>query len=103
MQPAALILAVLLATGCTASSTGGPDTAEPTAQPSSAEEVPWSNYSADVRGRIDAALAAKDCPALQTEFDRADQNSDAQRSRTGTSNAKLMEYLDRGMRAAGCY
>jgi uncharacterized membrane protein len=65
--------------------------------------VPWSDYAPEVHARIDGLLAAKNCRALQAEFDQADANNQATMSRTGHNNAALMGYLDVGMRSAGCY
>jgi hypothetical protein len=64
--------------------------------------VDWSNYSPAVRSRIDQAAAAKDCALLQSEFNTADSNDDAQRARTGNGNADLMSYIDAKMKSAGC-
>ena len=65
--------------------------------------VPWGDYDASVRTRIDAMAVAKDCSGLQAEFDQADNNNAATMTRTGHNNAALMGYLDDKMRAAGCY
>lgn len=62
----------------------------------SADEAPavdWASYSADTRTRIDNAVEAKDCAALQGEFDTAD----------GHSSTDLMVYLDAAMERVGCY
>lgn len=66
-------------------------------------KMDWKNYSPDVKQRIEGYTASKDCAGLQREFDTADANNDAQRSRTGSNNADLMGYLDDLMRDAGCY
>lgn len=66
-------------------------------------DVPWADYASDLRGRIDALAAAKDCTGLQSEFDIADANNDATMARVGHNNADLMGYIDGVMRAAGCY
>ncbi|MCB2412465.1 hypothetical protein LGT39_06325 [Demequina sp. TTPB684] len=65
--------------------------------------VPWDNYDASVKERIDSFEASADCDGLQAEFDTADANNAQQRERTGTGNAELMEYLDDIMRDVGCY
>ena len=65
--------------------------------------VDWSNYAPSVRTRIDSLAATRDCSGLQREFDLADANDRAQRSRTGTGNADLMRYIDNELRGAGCY
>lgn len=70
----------LLATGC-----GG-----------SAEEgasVNGDQYAPEVKERIDSAVDAADCDALQQEFDTAD----------GHGDADLMTYIDDAMESAGCY
>jgi hypothetical protein len=46
---------------------------------------------------------AKDCAGLQTEFDTAAANDDAQRARVGEGNAELMAYIDEWLTLAGCY
>jgi len=66
-------------------------------------EVDWDNYSPDVRSRIDRLASQGDCAGLQEEFDLADANDDAQRSRTGDGNADLMGYIDSKLDESGCY
>ena len=66
-------------------------------------EVNWSNYHNLVKERIDKAILGKDCIALQKEFTSAADNSSAQRKRTGESNTKLMNFLDKKMKEVGCY
>jgi hypothetical protein len=65
--------------------------------------VPWDNYDASVKDRIDSLEVAADCDGLQGEFDTADANNAQQRERTGTGNAELMAYIDAIMRDVGCY
>jgi hypothetical protein len=65
--------------------------------------VPWRDYASDLKPRIDGLAAAADCAGLQREFDTADANNAATRSRTGHSNTDLMAYIDDAMRGAGCY
>lgn len=65
--------------------------------------VDWSNYDSSVKARIDALEAAGDCVGLQTEFDTAYANNDAQRARTGEGNTDLLEYLNELMDDTGCY
>ena len=65
--------------------------------------MPWSDYAADLRPRIDAAAAAGGCVLLQQEFDTGAANDDETRARTGHGNAELMSYIDAAMKAAGCY
>lgn len=55
-----------------------------------ASAVDWSKYSPTVKTRIAGEVAAKDCAALQQEFNNAHA-------------ADLLAYLDNQMRAAGCY
>ncbi len=66
-------------------------------------EVNWDNYHPNVKVRLDALVATKDCQGLQAQFDAAERNSDAQRLRTGEGNYNLMAYTDEQMRKIGCY
>ena len=84
-------LAALTLTGC-----GG------AAAPAVAS-VQWADYAPGLQGRIDGLATAKDCAALQKEFDVADKNSEAVKARTGHGNAELMKYLDATLKGAGCY
>lgn len=65
--------------------------------------VQWDDYAPGTRARIDALAAARDCLALQAEFDQAEANGAATRARTGHNSAELMRYVDEAMRSAGCY
>ena len=65
--------------------------------------VKWENYADTVKQRIADLIDAQDCASLQTEFDIADQNSEATRNRTGDSNANLMSLIDDQMRKIGCF
>jgi len=65
--------------------------------------VDWNNYSPTVKQRIAELVDAADCTNLQNEFDNADSNNEAQRNRTGESNADLMSLLDDQMKKIGCY
>lgn len=69
----------------------------------SSNGVEWKNYAPDLQSRIDALASAKDCASLQEQFDNADANDDAQRSRTGSGNADLMGYIDDALKSADCY
>lgn len=94
----AVALCALALTGCSSGATP-----EPAPTPSR-ESVPWQDYSPEVKTRIDDMTNAKDCTGLQSEFDLADQNDAATRSRTGThGNAELMGYIDEALSMAGCY
>lgn len=64
--------------------------------------VDWSKYSPGVKARIDQMAATRDCAGLQAEFNTADSNNAAQRARTGSNNADLMEYIDNKMKDADC-
>ena len=64
--------------------------ASPQVQPDPVAPTKWSTA---VQAEIDAAVARKDCNALQLTFDRADTNG----------NTDLMAYVDKRMREAGCY
>ena len=65
--------------------------------------IDWSNYHPEVKQRIDRMEADHDCRGLQHEFDIADNNSDAQRNRTGRGNGDLMAYIDGKLRKSRCY
>lgn len=52
----------------------------------------WSAYAPAVRDRIEAAIEAADCEALQAEFDVASSHS----------ATDLMRYLDAALRDVGC-
>jgi hypothetical protein len=56
-------------------------------------DVDWDKFAPTVKQRIDTEAKAKDCEALQTEFDSAELNH----------HADLMGYVDAKMNAAGCY
>lgn len=66
-------------------------------------EVPWEDYSPDVKQRIDTMGSEQQCDLLQQEFDRADAGNEATITRTGHNNADLMSYIDEAMRMADCY
>jgi hypothetical protein len=65
--------------------------------------VDWAKYSPSVQGRINRLADEKDCSGLQDEFDTADVNDAATRSRTGEGNADLLAYIDYMLEKAGCY
>ena len=65
--------------------------------------VVWADYSPSVKTNIDTLIESADCEGLQKEFDNADANNEATMNRTGHNNAGLMDYIDAGMRKAGCY
>lgn len=64
--------------------------------------VDWDNYSPTVKSRIDSLALAKECEELQSEFDTAAANDSAQRNRTGSGNADLMQYINEKLKSAGC-
>lgn len=66
-------------------------------------EVNWENYHPEVKTRIESMISSKDCHGLQSEFDTAYTNSDAQRARTGEGNSSLMSYIEEKKQAIGCY
>jgi hypothetical protein len=87
---------------------GGPATATapPTATPKplpTESVVEWQDYAPDVQSQLDTLAEAKDCDALQQQFDIAVSTSHSTLNRTGHSNAKLIAYIDAAMRDAGCY
>jgi hypothetical protein len=66
-------------------------------------KVTWHNYDTKVKARIDSLVLSKNCSLLQVEFNNAELNSTAQRSRTGEGNASLMNFIDYKMRTLKCY
>jgi hypothetical protein len=102
MRLAGLFLLVLARAACgTTPAPGGTTAQQGTTAPVS--DVQWTDYAPGLQARIDALATAKDCTALQDEFDVADVNNDATLARTGHNNAHLMGYIDDKLRAAGCY
>ena len=65
--------------------------------------VNWANYATAVKQGITDLIDAQDCEGLQSRFDSADNNNEAQRNRTGESNVDLMSLLDNEMQNIGCY
>ena len=65
--------------------------------------VNWANYAPAVKQGITDLIDAQDCEGLQSRFDSADNNNEAQRNRTGESNVDLMSLLDNEMQNIGCY
>lgn len=97
---ALVFVALLAASGCTPSDDSGRGGAGGSG---GSGGVPWQDYAPNLQSRIDDLAGAKDCTSLQAEFDAADANNDATRSRTGHNNADLMAYIDSKMRSTGCY
>lgn len=94
-KPAIITAAFVAVTGLAGCGAAGTDTAS----------IEWgTKYSMTVKDRIDAAAAASDCAALQSEFDTADGNN-ANTRRRGYDNGTtdLMKYIDGKLREAGCY
>ena len=83
------VAASLTLAGCGGSSSGGPG-----------RDEMWSQFAPEVKTRVDALVAAKDCAGLQKEFDAADANH---KRGGGAKFTDLMKYLDSQMRDAGCY
>lgn len=96
----ALVVAALVALFVVACEAETPTS---TATPSAAAPFPTGKYSPEAERRIIALAAAGDCGGLQAEFNVADRNDAATRSRTGSGTADLMSFIDGHMRAAGCY
>ena len=65
--------------------------------------VNWANYAPAVKQGITDLIDAQDCEGLQSRFDSADNNNEAQLNRTGESNVDLMSLLDNEMQNIGCY
>jgi hypothetical protein len=111
MRLGLMVFAVLLV-GCAAETPSA--TVEPTTQrrpPATLTASPTAGYpamfgtkySVTVAQRIDALMVARDCDGLQREFDTADANDNATRTRTGSGTADLMGYIDDRLRSTGCY
>jgi len=100
----AVTLTTLLAlTACSAPALEEEPSPTTAPQENTRAEVPWQDYDASVKTRIDELTEVGDCAALQAEFDVADANDDTTRARTGHGNAELMTYIDEALRLAGCY
>ena len=82
-------LGLLLVAGCSS----GPDP----------DDVPWSEYAPEWRERIEAAIDAEDCKALDAELVAAAEGDDAHEARYGSDNSDLMEYIDESMDEIDCY
>jgi hypothetical protein len=87
-----------------------PATAKPTKAPTTTKEpkfgadVPWNNYSPEVKDRIKAAVATKDCTTIQAEYDPAVANNRNQRDRTlrSESNSALISLLAESLADSKC-
>lgn len=87
MRRSLAVLCLAFVAGCGGSSGGG----------DGPPSVPWGkDVAQSVKTRIDAAAKAKDCDALQENFDNADAGNNP-------SKAKLLDYIDYKMKRAGCY
>ena len=71
--------------------------------PKVSPEVPWGQYSSQVRIRIHEFVQNGDCKSLQKEHDVAWANDGPQRSRTGVGNSRLMGYISFNLEKSGCY
>lgn len=100
----ALIVVVMVAAlgGCDGDVPYTPAEPTRTTIPVEADPVPWEDYDASVKVRIDELIAAGDCAGLQDQFDAAWANSDQTRDRTGHGNEGIMRYINDAMTAAGC-
>jgi hypothetical protein len=67
-----------------------------------AQQVRWESYSAQVQARIDAARAAKDCATLKALLANAIASSGAHEKATGVPNDALEQYIRNALEAAGC-
>jgi hypothetical protein len=65
--------------------------------------VQWADYPPTLQAKIDALALAKDCVALQVEFNQADATNLATQSRFGHNNFELLKYIDDKQRAANCF
>jgi hypothetical protein len=71
-------------------------------QPPTGEVVPWADYPADLRGRIDALAAVGDCGALRDELNAANATNQATLLRSGHDNSRLIAYIGDQMRFIRC-
>ena len=65
--------------------------------------VQWDDYPPSLQAKIDALATAKDCDALQVEFNQADAANLATQNRVGHNNFELLKYIDDKQRAANCF
>ncbi len=65
--------------------------------------VQWGDYPPTLQAKIDALALAKDCDALQVEFNQADATNLATQNRVGHNNFELLKYIDDKQRAANCF
>lgn len=70
--------------------------------PPTGEAVPWADYPADLRPRIEALVAARDCDGLLRERLAADRDSRATIERTGHDNGRLSAYIADEMSILAC-
>lgn len=72
-------------------------------EPTKISDVNWNRYSPVLKERIIKNIESRNCRALQADFDRAYENSNLKRRRTGKGNSELMALLDDKMMSIGCY
>jgi hypothetical protein len=65
--------------------------------------VQWADYPPTLQAKIDALALAKDCDALQVEFNQADATNLATQTHFGHTNFELLKYIDDKQRAANCF
>ena len=65
--------------------------------------VQWGDYPPTLQTKIDALALAKDCDALQIEFNQAHASNLATQNRVGHNNFELLKYIDDKQRAANCF
>jgi outer membrane murein-binding lipoprotein Lpp len=65
-------------------------------------DVPWEQYAPEFREDVESAVESGDCAAMNEQFWRASDGSDAHRARFGEGNGDLMSYINDAMSDAGC-
>ena len=65
--------------------------------------VRWSDYAPSLHAKIDAMATAKDCDALQIEFNQIGATNLAMRNRFGHGNLEVLKYIDDKEREASCF
>lgn len=68
----------------------------------SGEAVPWMDYPADLRPRIERLVAAEDCTGLRAERVAAESTNRSMLEQSGHDNARVIAYITDQMTAIPC-